>query len=168
LGEISVVLVWGPLMIGGTYFVVSNGHWNNWVAIISLIYALGPTTVLLGKHTDKLKEDKAKNIRTLPVIIGEKASRYLVVTLFILQYLLIGLLVIEHQLGIALLIVFLSLPKLISTIKIFSKPRPETAPANVTTNVWPLYLVSYAFDFNRRFGLLFLLGLTIDLFINKL
>jgi 1,4-dihydroxy-2-naphthoate octaprenyltransferase len=168
LGEISVVLVWGPLMIGGTYFAVTNGHWNNWVAIISLIYALGPTTVLLGKHADKLKQDKAKNIRTLPVIIGEKASRYAVITLFILQYLLIGLLVVERELGWPLLIVLLSLPKLVDTIKIFARPRPETAPANLGENVWPLYLVSYAFEFNRRFGLLFLLGLIIDLVINKI
>ncbi|MFZ4548489.1 MAG: prenyltransferase, partial [Bacteroidales bacterium] len=46
LGEPSVILVWGPLMIGGTYFVVSGGHWDNWVVLVSLVYALGPTTVL--------------------------------------------------------------------------------------------------------------------------
>ena len=35
-----------------------------------------PTTVIFGKHIDKLREDKAKGIHTLPVIIGEKAARY--------------------------------------------------------------------------------------------
>jgi len=52
LGEITVILVWGPLMIGGTYFVTSGGVWNWDMMIISIAYAIGPTTVLFGKHTD--------------------------------------------------------------------------------------------------------------------
>ncbi len=168
LGELSVVFVWRPLMVGGTYFVVSNGHWNNWVALISLVYALGPTTVLLGKHSDKLKEDRAKNVKTLPVIIGEKASRYTVIVLFLLQYAFILLLVVKYHFGIALLLVFLSIPKFIETTKIFLQPRPEKAPENSKDTGWPLYLVAHAFNFNRRFGLLFLLGLIIELVIYKL
>ncbi|MDD2279643.1 MAG: prenyltransferase, partial [Bacteroidales bacterium] len=82
LGEISVVLVWGPLMIGGSYFVVSGGEWSNWVALVSLVYAFGPTTVLLGKHADKLEADKVKKIRTLPVLIGERVSRYSIIALW--------------------------------------------------------------------------------------
>jgi 1,4-dihydroxy-2-naphthoate octaprenyltransferase len=168
LGELSVVFVWGPLMVGGTYFVVSNGHWNNWVALISLVYALGPTTVLLGKHADKLKEDKAKNVKTLPVIIGEEASRYTVIALFIIQYAFILLLGIKYHFGFALLLVFLSVPKFIETTKIFLQPRPEKEPENSKPTGWPLYLVAHAFNFNRRFGLLFLLGLIIELVIYKL
>src|SRR5438477_8014107 len=37
LGEIAVLLVWGPLMIGGTYFVVT-GVWDNDVALVGLPY----------------------------------------------------------------------------------------------------------------------------------
>ena len=66
LGEISVILVWGPLMVGGTYFVVSGGYWNNWVALVSLIYADRAGHRASGKHTDKLTEDKLKGIRTFP------------------------------------------------------------------------------------------------------
>jgi 1,4-dihydroxy-2-naphthoate octaprenyltransferase len=46
--------------------------------IASLPYVLGVTTVIFGKHIDKLEMDKAKGIHTLPVVIGEKASRYAV------------------------------------------------------------------------------------------
>jgi 1,4-dihydroxy-2-naphthoate octaprenyltransferase len=168
LGEISVVLVWGPLMIGGTYFVVSGGHWSNWVALVSLVYAFGPTTVLLGKHTDKLQEDKSKGIKTLPVIIGEKASRYTVIGLWILQYALVIYLVFTDQLGPAILLVLLSIPKFVKESKVMTKRRPEKAPEGELGQGWPLYLVHRAFVFNRAFGMLFLVGLIIDLVIFKL
>ncbi len=64
LGEISVLVVWGPLMIGGGYYVITGGwDWN--VVIASLPYALGVTGVIFGKHIDKFEMDKAKRIHTL-------------------------------------------------------------------------------------------------------
>ncbi|OFX22049.1 MAG: ubiquinone biosynthesis protein UbiA [Bacteroidetes bacterium GWA2_31_9b] len=168
LGEISVVLVWGPLMIGGTYFVVSGGQWSNWVALVSLVYAFGPTTVLLGKHTDKLAEDKAKGIRTLPVIIGEKISRYSVIGLWILQYALVIFLVVTAQLGPAVLLILLSIPKFIKESKVMLKKRPDKAPEGELGKGWPLYLVHRAFVFNKSFGMLFLLGLIIDVILLKI
>lgn len=168
LGEPSVILVWGPLMVGGTYFVVSGGQWDNWVVLLSLVYALGPTTVLFGKHTDKLLEDKAKGVRTLPVIIGQKAARYSTIVLWILQYTLIIALVLTGRLGPAMLIVLLAVPKLIWASKLFLKPRPESKPEGPSGEGWPLYLVSHAFIYNRVFGMLFLLGLIIDVVLYKL
>lgn len=167
LGELSVVLVWGPLMVGGSYFVVSGGNINLTVLLVSLVYSIGPTTVLLGKHTDKLKEDKLKKVHTLPVVIGEKASRYTVIILWILQYAFIIWLVLEGMLGPAILLVFLSVPKAISVIKIYLKPRPIMAPKG-SEQSWPLYLVAHAFEFNRQFGMLFLLGLIIEILLFKI
>ena len=71
LGEPAVLLVWGPLMIGGSYYVVS-GQWNWSVIAISLCYALGPTVVLFGKHIDKLEADREKGVRSLPVLLGQR------------------------------------------------------------------------------------------------
>ena len=167
LGELSVVLVWGPLMVGGTYFVVSHGQWNNWVAMVSLVYALGPTTVLLGKHTDKMEQDVLKGIRTLPVITGEKTARYLTISLWVIQYILILWLVVSRQLGPSMLVVFLTIPRLIKTVKVFLKPRPDAAPEGYDKNAWPLYLVAHAFEFTRLFGLMFLLGLIADVMMYK-
>jgi len=168
LGEPSVILGWGPLMVGGTYFVVSGGHWDNWVVVVSLVYALGPTTVLFGKHTDKLLEDKAKGIYTLPVIIGQKAARYGTIALWVLQYVFVFALVFTGKLGIAMLIVLFAIPMLVTSARIFLKPRPEVKPEGAAGEGWPLYLVSHAFIYNRRFGLLFLLGLIVDVVFYKL
>src|SRR5205085_8761555 len=67
LGELDVMLVWGPLMIAGTYFT-AIGHlpWQVWPA--SIPYGLLCTAVLMGKHIDKLPWDAKAGVRTLPVI----------------------------------------------------------------------------------------------------
>ncbi len=167
LGEITVLLVWGPLMVGGSYYVISGGIWSWDVVLISIIYAIGPTTVLFGKHTDKMKLDKEKKIYTLPVILGETISRYTVILMWLIQYVLIAYMIYIEYFSWVMVLVLLTLPKLLKSIKIFAKPRPDEAPPGYE-NSWPLYLVHTAFLYNRRFGSLFLLGLIIDIILNKL
>ena len=160
LGEIAVLIVWGPLMIGGGYFVITgNWEWN--VVIAGLVYALGVTTVIFGKHIDKLEMDKAKRIYTLPVVIGEKAGRYTVLGMIALQYLSVVYLVLTGFFSPVLLIVFLSLPTLLQILPMYRSPKPEEKPADYP-DVWPNYFVAGAFVHNRRFGLVFLLGLILD------
>jgi 1,4-dihydroxy-2-naphthoate octaprenyltransferase len=168
LGEPSVVLVWGPLMVGGTYFVVTGGQIDSSVVLISLAYALGPTTVLFGKHTDKLEEDKPRKVRTLPVILGQNASRFITVGLWVFQYALIGYLFWSKQVGWPMLLVLLAIPKLVWASKVFSKPRPVEAPPELPPDVWPLYLSAHAFVYNRLFGALFMVGLLGDVILKRL
>jgi 1,4-dihydroxy-2-naphthoate octaprenyltransferase len=168
LGEPTVIVVWGPLMVGGTYFVTTGGDWSWPVSIIGIVYALGPTSVLFGKHIDKLKEDKIKRVYTLPVILGEKNSRWVTIIIWGIQYLLVGWLIITGYLGFAMAVVVLALPKYFWAVRIFSKPRPLTEPETLEKGVWPLYLSAHAFIYNKRFGLLFLLGLIIDLVLLKM
>jgi 1,4-dihydroxy-2-naphthoate octaprenyltransferase len=167
LGEPTVIVVWGPLMVGGTYFVTSGGNWSWPVAIVGLVYALGPTSVLFGKHIDKLKEDKAKRVYTLPVILGENNSRWVTIVMWGLQYLLVGWLIYKGYLGFALAAVVFALTKYFWAAKIFAKPRPLSEPETLEKGVWPLYLSAHAFIYNKRFGLLFLLGLIVDLVLVK-
>lgn len=168
MGEPTVIVVWGPLMVGGTYFVTSGGEWSWPVAIIGLVYALGPTSVLFGKHIDKLKEDKAKRVYTLPVILGETNSRWVTIVMWGVQYLLVSWLIFTGYLGFAMAVVVLALPKYFWAVRVFSKPRPLSEPETLEKGVWPLYLSAHAFIYNKRFGLLFLLGLIIDLALVKM
>jgi 1,4-dihydroxy-2-naphthoate octaprenyltransferase len=162
LGEPSVLLVWGPLMVGGTYYV-TTGTWSNPVAFASLAYALGPTAVLFGKHIDKLEADRGKGIRTVPVLIGERASRVFVVALLVAQYAVVIGLVVTGFFGPAPLVCLLAMPYLRQLIAVYREPRPEHAPPTLPEGVWPLYFVAAAFAYQRRFGALLLLGLLIDL-----
>lgn len=158
LGEITVLFVWGPLMIGGAYYVTSGGNWNWDIIGLSLAYAIGPTTVLIGKHIDKSDMDKEKRVYTLPVLLTEKAARFLTIPLWIIQFLLFTYFVIEGLIGWPVLLIGLSIPKFITTVKKFLHQKPNEKPENEQTT-WPLYFASYAFVYNRQFSSLFLLGL---------
>jgi 1,4-dihydroxy-2-naphthoate octaprenyltransferase len=158
LGEVTVLAVWGPLMIGGAYFV-TTGIWDWEVALAGLPYALGATGVIFGKHVDKYAEDKAKRIFTLPVIIGERAARMAMIVMLIAQYALVAYLVIVGFFTPLLLVVFLAVPKLLPALRTLRSPRPATRPADYPERVWPGWFVAHAFVHNRRWGSLFLLGL---------
>ena len=160
LGELAVLLVWGPLMIGGGYYAIT-GAWKWNVVIASLPYALGVTTVIFGKHIDKYEADKSRHIHTLPVLIGEKAGRYAVVGMFVLQYLAVLYLVIIGFFTPVMLVVFLAGRTFLQLIPMFRKPKPAEKPADYP-EVWPNYFVAMAFVHNRTFGMWFLLGLIVD------
>ena len=167
LGEPAVLVVWGPLMVGGAYFVIT-GEWSNEVAIASLAYALGPTAVLFGKHTDKLSFDSEKKIRTLPVILGESLSRKVTVALLLAQYPVIAWLVYTGFFHPVMLVSFASMLSLRRVFDVFSRPRPERPPSSLPEGVWPLWFVGAAFWFTRRYSAFFLLGLVLDVAISRL
>jgi 1,4-dihydroxy-2-naphthoate octaprenyltransferase len=161
LGEPAVLLVWGPLMVGGSYYVLT-GHWSWGVTWLSLVFALGPTTVLFGKHTDKLEADRAKGVSTLPVILGERMSRHCVTAMIAAQYLLSIALVLGGVFGWPLLLVLVNLPKLPAVLATFKYPKPEAPPADYPADVWPLWFSARAFSHTRQFTSLFLLGVILD------
>jgi 1,4-dihydroxy-2-naphthoate octaprenyltransferase len=162
LGEPAVLAVWGPLMVGGAFYVIT-GVWSNEVAVASLAYALGPTAVLFGKHIDKLEWDRGKGIRTLPVLLGERRSRYLVVALLLGQFIVVASLMWTGYFGPTLLACLLALPFLKRVIEIYALPRPDGPPPELPEGIWPLWFVAAAFAYTRRFGTWFLVGLVLDL-----
>ena len=166
LGEIAVLIVWGPLMIGGGYYVIT-GSWDWNVVIAGLPYALGVTGVIFGKHIDKYEMDKAKKIHTLPVLLGERTSRFTVVGMLVLQYLLVIYLVVIGFFHPVLLVVLLAIPAFWRILPMFGQPKPEDKPTQFP-DVWPNYFVAAAFYHNRRFGLLYLLGLVLGALIHNL
>ena len=163
LGELAVITVWGPLMIGGGYYVLAR-EWNWSVVIASIPYVLGVTTVIFGKHIDKLNIDKEKNIHTLPVVIGEKISRYTVMAMMILPYLFTFYLIAVKFFTPVMLIVLFALPILRESIPPLTQPKPQTRPEGFPDGQggWPLYFAPIAFRNNRSFGSLFMLGLLLD------
>jgi len=163
LGEVAVLLVWGPLMIGGGYYVLAH-QWNWNVVIASLPYVFGVTTVIFGKHIDKIKIDHDKKIFTLPVIIGEKVARYSVLTMMILPYLFTFYLIATKFFTPVMLIVLFALPTFKQVYLALLKPKPDTRPEGFPNGQggWPLYFAPLAFGNNRSFGSMFMFGLLID------
>lgn len=166
LGEPAVLAVWGPLMVGGGYTVIT-GEWSTDVAIASVAYALGPTAVLFGKHIDKLDADRGKKIRTLPVILGERASRYTVLGMLVAQLGVVAYLVATRYFTPVMLVAFLAAPSLRRVYETYKHPRPLEPPPSLPKGVWPLYFVAVTFWYNRRFGMYFLLGLVGDIVLSR-
>jgi 1,4-dihydroxy-2-naphthoate octaprenyltransferase len=162
LGELTVFLVWGPLMIGGTYYVVS-GSWS-WLAVLAgLPYAIGVCSVLVGKHLDKIDMDREKHITTLPVLLGGPASRALVIVLSVLQYAILVYLVATRYFTPVMLLPFISLIFFFrALLPMYRAPRPAEKPESYPADGWPLWYVASAFVFTRRFGGWYLLGLIAD------
>jgi 1,4-dihydroxy-2-naphthoate octaprenyltransferase len=167
LGEIAVIIVWGPLMIGGGYYVIT-GDWNWNVVTAGMPYALGATSVIFGKHIDKAEGDRAKKIFTLPVILGETLARYVAIAMMLVQYAAIVYLIVIGFFTPLLLIVFLALPFLKRAFNAYRHPKPDAPPAGHPMEGWPLWFVGFSFVHNRRFGLLFLLGLIGDLIVRAI
>ena len=163
MGELAVLVVWGPLMIGGGYYVIT-GIWDWNVVIASLPYTLGVTGVIFGKHIDKLDMDRSRRIYTLPVLLREGPARFLLVAMLVLQYLAVLYLVLTGFFTPVLAIVLLALKTFFELLPIFRKPRPAEKPADFP-DVWPNYFVAAAFVHNRRFGLLYMLGLILNVII---
>ena len=169
MGELAVLIVWGPLMIGGGYYVLT-GIWNWNVVWASLPYVLGVTTVIFGKHIDKLLVDKAKRIYTLPVLIGEKVARYIIVGMMVLPYALVLYLILTRYFTPVMVLVALAVPTLLKLTPQFFKPKPETRPEGFPDGQggWPLFFAPQAFINNRAFGMWFMLGLILDILLRAI
>ena len=159
LGEPGVFIVWGPLMVGGTFFV-ATGQLPGWVWLASLPYAILVTTVLFGKHIDKIKADAVKGIHTLPVILGEARARVVAQGLMVAFYPIVLAAALFGFIGPWVALVVLGIPRLVQVLKVFSQPRPETPPHSYVG--WPLWFVGAAFVHTRRAGALLILGLLLN------
>ncbi len=161
LGEPGVFLVWGPLMVGGT-FLAATGTIAPWVLLASVPYALLVTSVLFGKHIDKIVADTALGVRTLPVILGEARARLVGKWLMISFYPLTLLAVVVGLVGPWVLLVVLGIPRLLGVLKVFDAPKPAGPPPGYPERGWPLWFVGWAFVHTRRSGGLLTLGLLLN------
>jgi 1,4-dihydroxy-2-naphthoate octaprenyltransferase len=164
LGELDVFLTWGPLMIGGTY-LVATGTVSTQVILFSLPYSLVVTSVLFGKHIDKIVPDTALGIRTVPVILGEHLARRTGQLLMILFYPLTLAAVLAGWVGPWVLLVLLAIPTLWSVLKLYNQPKPAEPPSWYPKRGWPLWFVGFAFRHTRLAGGLLTLGLLLNVII---
>jgi 1,4-dihydroxy-2-naphthoate polyprenyltransferase len=162
LGEPAVFVVWGPLMIGGTYFVLS-GTFPLWVIIASIPYAVSVTTVLFAKHIDKIDYDTKLGVKTVPVMLGEAATKTALKTLIVIAYASVIGLVITKFLPIWSLISLLALPRATQLFKTLSEPKPKEPPPGYL--VWPIWYLGFVFGHNRRFGALYIFGLILSVLL---
>jgi 1,4-dihydroxy-2-naphthoate octaprenyltransferase len=160
LGEPDVLVVWGPLMVCGTYYC-AVGHVGWPVAVASLPYGLLCVAVLMGKHTDKIPYDRPLGIRTVPVLLGARRARAATLGLMVGFYPLVGLAVLVGALPWPALVVVLALPRLVKLWPHFRRPPPDQPPKGFP--VWPLWYAALAWLHTRQAGALLVAGLALGL-----
>ena len=159
LGEPDVFLTWGPLMVAGTYFS-ATGHlpWQVWVA--SVPYGVLCTTVLMGKHIDKIPYDAPTGTRTTPVILGEARARVLTIGLVVGFYVTVATAVAVRALPWPSLVVLAYLPVARKVVRSLRRPRPDEPPPGFP--VWPLWFAAICFVHTSRAGALLVAGLVVS------
>lgn len=155
-GELAVLLVWGPIMIGGGFAMIT-GQLSTNVMLASLPYGLGVMTILVGKHIDQIDFDSGRNIHTLPVVIGEKIARVLNIAAICAIYAIIAALIGLGRLTPFAAIVVFAFPRAVRAITLMSRPRPTSPPDGYIG--WPLWYHRACLGHNRVFGWAYISGL---------
>jgi len=156
LGEFDVLITWGPLMVGGVYYAGTGSlPWQ--VLAAATVYALLPTTVLMGKHIDKLPYDAPTGTTTLPVLLGEGRAKALTQVMAIAYYVGVAALVVARALPWPALLTLVGLPRLVWMMRQYAEPKPTERPPD--NPVWPLWWAPIAFLHTRRAGGLLILGM---------
>jgi 1,4-dihydroxy-2-naphthoate octaprenyltransferase len=166
IGELSIFVIWGPLMIGGVFYVLT-GTWDWLVFLASIPVGLNVVTINLGKHTDKLKEDLGKKVRTLPVLVGETPARYITMGAILLSYVLVVYLAFVPRFLTPLMLgVFFAYKPAMVALRRLSMPRPDGPPPGYP--IWPRWFSTVCFVHNRAFSNYFVLGLIADTVVRTL
>lgn len=158
LGEVAAFLVWGPLMIGGGYFVIT-GALSTAAVLVSVPYGLGVMSILVGKHIDQAGFDRSHRQQTLPVLLGDNRARTLNRAVIIAMYVIIAALIITGQVTPFAMLVVLALPRAARAVSVMAKPRPDAPPPGYVG--WPLWYHRVCLVHNRLFGWVYIAGLAL-------
>ncbi|MCC7041516.1 MAG: prenyltransferase [Burkholderiales bacterium] len=160
LGEVSIFLIWGPLMIMGVYYVLA-GSWS-WNAVLATLpFGLSVGAANNAEHLDKRVEDARKGVHTLPVLIGDVAARWVTIVAIVLCYLITIYLVFGNRYFTpAMLLVLLALTSTLPTIEHLLRPKPSEVPKDHPA--WPMWFFADCLRFSAAFGNWFVVGLALD------
>lgn len=128
LGEISVFLMWGPLMVAGSYFVQHQVFSLN-ACWISLPFGILVALVLLANNIRDISHDRDKGILTLAIVLGREKSLLLYGAMVIVAYLGIVVMSFIGPLHLWSLIVLLSVPLALRLLFQMMKRIPADADA---------------------------------------
>ena len=124
LGELVVFIIWGPLIVLGTYYTLTGCIASDAI-LASLPVGLLVSAVLLANNIRDIENDLKKGAKTLAIILGYTAASIFYALLLSLAYLLLILLIILKILSPTSLLASLTIPKGINSIKLLRNRSPE-------------------------------------------
>lgn len=128
LGEVSVFLMWGPLMVEGAYYV-QRGGLSLQALFISIPFGILVALVLLANNIRDISHDRKSGITTIANTLGEAGSLRLYLGLMGAAFMCIPLFVIAGILPVWGFAIFLSLPVAVGLARSMAMRPPKDADA---------------------------------------
>jgi 1,4-dihydroxy-2-naphthoate octaprenyltransferase len=137
LGELAVFIIWGPLMVTGSYIVQRN-MFSLDALLISIPQGLLVALVLFANNARDTKYDESKKIKTIGMM--QSGTRNIKIFFLFLgfTYIYTFFMILFNIVSILGIIVFLSVPIAISLLKKFKKDFTDDADA-LTANLVNIY-----------------------------
>lgn len=126
MGEIAVFLAWGPLMVTGTYYVLT-GELSLTPIYASIPIGLFVSLVLFANNIRDMDYDRSAGVKTLAVILGNRRSLEFYKYTIIVIYLSVVLLTALRVLSIFTLLTYLTIPRAVRLVKTFYEKVPDAA-----------------------------------------
>ena len=144
MGEIGVFLLWGPLMVLGSYYVQRQAF-SGQALIVSIPFGALVALVLLANNIRDARTDSRQAVKTLPILLGRRNGLRLFIGLIALAYLAVSAMALFGPLPIWSLLVLLSLPlavPLVRSVKINIPDDMDAQTAKLDTGFGVLLLAS--------------------------
>jgi 1,4-dihydroxy-2-naphthoate octaprenyltransferase len=116
LGEFSVFLMWGPLMVTGAYYVQRQNVSAD-ALLISIPFGVLVALVLLANNMRDVAYDRSKGIQTLAILLGERRGISVYLGLIVAAYLAVVVMAVVGPLTLWSLIVLLSAPLAVKLLR---------------------------------------------------
>jgi 1,4-dihydroxy-2-naphthoate polyprenyltransferase len=150
LGELTVFLFMGPVIVTGAYYVQTE-QWSWQPVVISLPIAFLVTAILQANNLRDIENDRRHGKRTLATLIGRRAATVEYGALIGATYL-----VLAGVVPWPALLAALTLPAAVAAVRLAARTANPRALNFVLLRTAMLHM---------RFGLLLAAGLTIGLFV---
>jgi 1,4-dihydroxy-2-naphthoate octaprenyltransferase len=147
LGEFSVFLMWGPLMVTGAYYVQQQNVSAD-ALLISIPFGVLVALVLLANNMRDVAYDRSKGIQTLAIMLGERRGISVYLGLIVAAYLAVVVMAVVGPLTLWSLIVLLSTPLAVKLLRQMVHQIPLDADAQTA-------------KLDTAFGLLLVLSLVV-------
>jgi 1,4-dihydroxy-2-naphthoate octaprenyltransferase len=128
LGEVSVFLMWGPLMVEGGYFV-QRGMLGSGALLVSVPFGVLVALVLFANNIRDIEHDQGRHIRTIAILLGPRAGIHTYLGMMLFAYASTLAIALSGVITMWALLVFLSLPLALKLLREMEAGIPADADA---------------------------------------
>jgi 1,4-dihydroxy-2-naphthoate octaprenyltransferase len=158
LGEVGVFIAMGVLMVWGAYYV-QVGRLDTIPLLYSVPIGFLVTAILHANNFRDLESDRAVGIRTMPILLGRKVTKWTYTTMVVGAYLWIAGMVLFGAAPWTALAVVLALPTAIPVLKLIQRAPLTGDDARLA----PVDMLSA--KHHMAFGVLLLVGILTARFV---